>query len=282
MKKIAIAALLLLPPFTYAGADETTPYAMPRTQVVPITAGNSQKQYELYIKLPENYGETRDKQYPVIYTTDAVWHMDLLSGTTEYLMPDVILVGISWQQNTDDTVAHQSRFRDYTLYPSSEPERQAKNKYGQGEAHLSFIRQNVIPYVEGTYRTAEGQRAYLGYSLGGAFGAYMLFAAPDTFNHYILGSPALGRRSLKIIDEIATQKVSEKAKIDANVFVSIGELEEADSISTTKELVSILNRSGNNGIRLTGLEIIKASNHGTAVPETFTRSIKWLSELTNK
>ena len=79
-------------------AVTTSNFELPKIQVVPITDTNANRQYELYIKLPEAYSENNDKSYPVIYTTDAMWHMEMLSGSTEYMLEDVILVGISWQK----------------------------------------------------------------------------------------------------------------------------------------------------------------------------------------
>lgn len=251
------------------------PYEMPRTQVAPIMDGNTDRQYELYIKLPEDYSENTDENYPVIYTTDAEVHMDMLSGATEFLMPNVILVGISYQKNLDDERWNASRFRDYTVTEISNPEAQARFQAGQARHHLDFIRNDVIPYIENKYRADPAQRSYFGYSLGGAFGAYILFAQPDTFKHYILGSPAFGQRSLQFIDELEEKTALQQGEINANVFVSLGELEE-DALENTEHFMSVLRRRSEAGLTLTGLEIIENSNHGTAFPETVIRSTRWL------
>jgi len=277
VKRIANLVFWLLLPLVGVQAGEPKSYEMPRTQVMAIKDSATEKQYELYIKLPENYGENIDKNYPVIYTTDAVWHMDLLSGFTEFLMPNVILVGISWQTDGNDERAHSSRFRDYTTHPSSDPERQAKYRFGQAAKHLTFIRDEVIKYVERNYRAAAGQRAYMAYSLGGSFGAYMLFAAPDTFNHYVLGSPAFGDRSFKIVEELEAKMAPQQQDVRVNVFASIGELETSER-DITKQFVAILERRKNAGFKFGGLQVIKESDHTTAVPETFARGIKWLSK----
>jgi predicted alpha/beta superfamily hydrolase len=189
MAKITVLMSLFLLPFVCVEASAQQAYEMPRTQVVPITDSKADRQYELYIRLPEGYSENTDIKYPVIYATDAVWHMDMLSGTTEYLMPNVIVAGISWEKGLDDERPHFSRYRDYSLVESSNLERQAKYQFGQAGSHLSFIRDDVIPYVENNYRVKPSERIYFGYSLGGTFGVYVLFEQPDTFNHYILGSP---------------------------------------------------------------------------------------------
>jgi len=286
MKNVTVLPVLILASWPVASAVEPVAYEMPRTEVISVTDTGADRRYDLYVKLPEGYGETGDARYPVIYTTDAVWHMDLLSGTTEYLLPDAILVGISWQKDIDRTLAfeeegewvHASRYRDYTTVKLEDPARQAIYQTGQAPDHLSFIRNDVIPLVEATYRTKPVEGAYLGYSLGAAFGAYILLAEPDTFHHYILGAPALGERSFEFLKTLEAETAPQHASIDANVFIAIGDQEREQRMAVTRDLVSLLDRRRGTGLSLEELVIIKDSDHGTAVPETFTRSIKWLSD----
>lgn len=276
-KKLTLIFLFLLV-FNSAEAGEIKPYEMPRTQVAPIKDSTADRQYELYIKLPEEYSKNTAARFPVIYTTDAVWHMDMLSGATEYLMPNVILVGISWQKDLDAEEEFVSRFRDYTVTEFSDPETQAKYQAGQASNHLNFVYNDVIPYVENNYRAEPGDRTYFGYSLGGLFGAYVLLARPDTFKHYILGSPALSQRSAKYISELEAKTASRQREMSANVFVSIGQLEE-DEMDPTERFVSVLQRRSEAGLTLSGLEIIEGSDHGTAFPETVIRGVRWLTRM---
>ena len=276
MKKSVVLVFLLLLPFIGAEASEQKSYEMPRTQVVPIQDTKSDRQYELYIKLPEGYEKNTDLKYPVIYTGDAIWHMDMLSGATEYLMPNVILVGISWQKDLEGEVAHASRFRDYSLVKDTE----SKNPRGEAGNHLSFIRDDVIKLVENNYRADPNERAYFGYSLGVQLGAYILFAQPDTFKHYIFGSPAFSERSGIYIDELEAKMAPQQQELNANVFVSIGELEESE-MRDVEDFVSVLQRRSQAGLTLTGLEIIEDADHGTAFPVTAIRSMKWLSHMSD-
>ncbi len=281
MKKI-FAAFCFFALFGCSGPNQSTEvegrepisYEIPRTQIAPIQDSKTDRQYEVYIKLPEGYSDNVDAKYPVIYTTDAVWHFDMLSGATEYLMPDVILVGISWQKGFEDEREFVSRFRDYTVVKSET----AEVPTGEAGNHLSFIRDDIIKYIENNYRADPGERTYFGYSLGGAFGAYALLAEPDTFKNYILGSPALGQRSAQYIDKLEVDTAPRQKELKANVFVSIGELEESE-MEITEDLLSILQRRSKSGLTITGLEIIEDSDHGGAFPDTVIRSVKWLSQL---
>lgn len=272
-KIIVLAFLVFLLPFNIK-ADPLKPYKMPRTHVVAIHDSKADRPYELYIKLPENYSENTDEKYPVIFTTDGKWHMDMLSGATEYLMPNVILVGISWQLGLDDEREFISRLRDYTIAEIEDIEIQAKYQFGQAADHLSFVRDDVIPYVEENYRTDPGNRAYFGYSLGGVFGAYILSTRPETFQHYIFGSPAVDERDLSVLREVNAKGARPKV----NAFLSIGELED-DQMASTKSLLSLLKEQGGENLSLTDIEIIEGSDHGTAFPDTVVHGIKWLSRL---
>ena len=215
------------------------PVEIPRTQIIALENSVTGGLYELYVKLPESYvfessifessdsenSASKDntshaqqpalKRYPVIYTTDADWHMDLLSGTTEFLLPEVIIVGISWQRNMPSNVdygdsrAYASRFRDYSFTSHSKPEVQEKYQFGKADAFLRFIQQDVMPKVEKQYRVAPNANAYLGYSMGAGFGAYVLLEAPNTFTHYLLGSPSLSENSLVALKELAGKPVNQ-------------------------------------------------------------------------
>ena len=125
-KSIILLIVLFKLPYTGVWADEQKLYEIPSTQVVPIQDTQANKQYELLIKLPESYAQNTDKKYPVIYFTDAVWHIELLSSISAFMMEDVILVGISWQKDIEKALIAEhgeyvSRFRDYSFRKSSDP-----------------------------------------------------------------------------------------------------------------------------------------------------------------
>lgn len=271
-------AFLLLVISPKAIAQDALGYQIPRSTVVPIKDGQSSREYELYVKLPERYGEDPAERFPVIYTTDADWHFDMLSGATSYLLPDVILVGISWQTNHTDERPYISRFRDYTVVPSQNHDHQQTYQFGRAQDHLSFIRNDVFKYVDENYRTDPTKRTYFGYSLGAAFGAFTLIEEPETFRNYILGSPALSERALKHLDEIEEQGRSEAQFMRTNVIVTLGELE-ADEQKPVQQLLSLLERRRQHGAKVIGIETIVDADHTTAFPDTVIRAVKWLADM---
>lgn len=283
MKRSLITAFCGLLHFLPLAASEPGVYEMPKTQVVPIKDSQTDGQYELYIKLPDGYEQDKKVKYPVIYYTDAVWHIELLSAATAYLMEDVILVGISWQTDISQALqqesgAHVSRFRDYSTERSTNLERQAKYQFGQASAHLTFIQNDVIKFIETNFRTQPKNRTYFGYSLGGEFGAYILLAHTNTFKNYILGSPSL-RGNIPFLSKLSSDLSLKRKNLNTNVFISYGSLEH-ELGSHVEEFIALLKSRKDDSLKLN--RFISEGNHSQAFPLTGVSGITWLSSLNTK
>lgn len=258
-------------------------YELPNSQVVPIKNSANGGQYELYIKLPENYAENPEETYPVIYYTDAVWHLEILSAATEYMLEDVILVGISWRQDIADDLRqkygdHASRFTDYSFWDKANPNH-PKLKFGQAKSHLGFIKDDVIDYIDSNYRTDPDSRTYFGYSLSGAFGAYIVLTQPDSFDNYILGSPlnsGLIPYLAEIDSELGTFKSNNNSSLNANVFVAYGTLEEG-AAEPTDDFIKLLGNRRHLGVSIQTATL--EGDHQTAFPRVALGSVAWLSSL---
>jgi len=276
MKTSFTVLFLFSPLFSGAEAGKEKLFEVPRTKVIPIQSSQSGWQYELYIKLPEGYSENSDIKYPVLYFTDAMWHFEILSASTESLIQNVILVGISWQKYLkNDLGEHASRFRDYSIKKSNNPEHQAKYHFGQAGLHLTFIRNDVIKFVEKNYRTDPENRTYFGYSLGGLLGTYILLEQPDTFKNYILGSPSL-KRNIPYLPELEPNATSKHKGLKANVFLSFGSMEKERAVHA-EELISLLKTRNQESVSIT--QVVIEGDHQTAFPMTGVRSVTWLSKL---
>jgi predicted alpha/beta superfamily hydrolase len=264
-------------------AGEITKLTLPKIQVEPIKDSQSNKQYELYIKLPENYSKHQDKTFPVIYFTDAIWHVELLSGATEFMMEDVILVGVSWQKDIPEDLkqeygAHFSRYGDYSFKKRTNP-KHPKIKFGQANSHLRFIREDVFKYVESNYRTQPNNRTYFGFSAGGLFGTYALMAQPESFKNYILGSPSV-RGDVADLFALESSKLKTK-ELAINVFISYGELE-TKMIPHVEEFIGTLKKKKYHGISSIHHTVIKSSGHSDSFPQVGVQSVKWLSNIQPK
>jgi len=136
----------------------------------PIASGVLNEERLLFIYLPNDYAKDTTNSFPVVYVSDAPATSNLyfdilrLHGLMNYV-PQSIVVGLS----SDD--------RNHHLNPEK-----GADKY------LKFIKDEVIPFVDKTYRT-ESLKILAGHSLGGDFVIYSLLKDPDLFRAYITGSP---------------------------------------------------------------------------------------------
>ena len=282
IKNIILLFVVLIPFLALAETDQS-PYEMPSVHVLPITDKQSNKQYELLVKLPENYDEDKSKKYPVIYFTDAVWHIELLSAATAYIMEDVILVGISWQKDIPEELkqkygAHFSRFGDYSFKKRTNP-KHPKVKFGQADNHLSFIRNDVFKLIEKNYRTDPSNRSYLGFSAGGLFGTYALLTQPNTFKNYILGSPSIWSSANELFAQASAKLNSAQPEI--NIFISYGELEKKLS-PHVEDFINQLKRKKYNAISSIKHIVVESSGHSDSFPMLGVRGVKWLSDMQKK
>jgi len=268
--KIFFASLLLL----FSAAVQAKPLQLPAIQVVSIEDSVKGRDYELYIKLPEDYNANTDKAHPVIYIVDALWHIEIISGSIEYLVKDAILVGVSWEKGIS---IQQSRMRDYM--PNKYTGEDYKHPTGQAKEHLAFFQNDVFKYVESKYKTDPTRRTYFGYSVSGTFGSYILLTQPNTFRNYIIGSPAplFGGQ---FVHEYEPVSEALPDSLDANVFVSVGSDEKPKYIENAFSLVRFL-KSKKSIKSQVEFKVIESADHGFAFPVSAMQSLYWLAQLPN-
>jgi len=255
------------------------PFKVPRSSVVEVKDKQRGLVYPLFIKLPKSYGKNknRDKKYPVIYLTDAWYAFQVISGATRYAMnantmKEAIIVGISYAKGSkrDD-----SRVLDYTPTASKSWARPT----GDAPKFMEFIENVVFKYVAKHYRVDTTNRTFVGNSLGGLFGSYVLLTKPKLFKNYILGSPSYWFDS-KFIFSLEKDIVKNMAMINANVFIAIGE-RETKALESRYEMVADAKMFHKKMLAWqqpnlkTKLFIIPQANHQTAFPTTAIQGLHW-------
>lgn len=124
-------------------------------------------------------------RYPVLIVLDGEFEHDVTASIARFyaamsLLPPLIVVGI---RNTD-------RNHDFTPTPvtrfATPPEVQ---RPGGAGAFLSFISDELVPWIDRSYRTAP-MRVLAGHSLGGLFALYTLAHRPDFFTGFIIMEPS--------------------------------------------------------------------------------------------
>jgi uncharacterized protein len=136
-------------------------------------------------------------------------------------------------------------------WDSPETKRQFDFTRGAGR-YLEFLRKELIPFVEFTYRAHPEKRAFHGSSLGGLFGGYVLLTAPDTFSAYLLASPAFHAARDWILER--EQKYWRRSpKLPAKVFMTIGK-EEDRLLPAFREMARRLQERKYHSLRLKVIE----------------------------
>lgn len=142
------------------------------------------------VRVPASYA-TGAAKYPVLYLTDGDRQIGHTIATIDFLaregrMPEVIVVGVSNTDRTRDltpTHVEEARFepgQPMFRFPTS----------GGADKFLGFFETELIPAIEGRYRT-HPYRIFAGHSFGGLFAMHALFAKPKLFNAVIAVSPTL-------------------------------------------------------------------------------------------
>ncbi len=147
------------PPHQYLGTIQSDLF---------ITSAITGITYPYHVYLPHNYAIS-DKNYPVIYGTDAQWFFPYFSEVIDTKNKDVIFIGV------EEGPLNSNR-RAIDFLPAGAPN------------YIKFLKNEFIPLIENKYRTNH-ERTYVGTSYGGLLGSILLTHEPidiPYFKHYML------------------------------------------------------------------------------------------------
>ncbi|KAA1245293.1 alpha/beta hydrolase [Aquimarina sp. RZ0] len=149
---------------------------------------------DLKIQLPRNYERNEDKTYPVIIVLDGDHLFEPVAGNVDYFsywedMPESIVVGIIQRK----TRKEDCRYDLASYLPEN-----------KGAEFYEFIGQELLPYINETYRTAQ-LKIIVGHDYTANFINYFLFKDNPIFQAYINLSPELappmGDRITSVLSE---------------------------------------------------------------------------------
>lgn len=186
-------------PIAPAPAQAPAPVTLSDTESWELIAEGTGRTYPIWVSLPASYADSGDRQYPVVFVTDALYSFPLvrsirnLVGQKGRNIEDFILVGLPPQKGLTSL---QSRSRDYTpsnplLKPGANTRTLTAEIYGEAATYRDFIERQVFPLIAKNYRADMQRRIFAGHSLGGLFGSFVLLTKPTMFQSYILSSPSL-------------------------------------------------------------------------------------------
>ena len=240
-----------------------------RTETKFLHSSTNGRDYEIYISLPVDYFQSDTTFYPVLYCTDGNYAFNLVSNIVNILtfpreeIPRVLVVSIGYKiKDLMDFVAN----RKIDLLPNNDAEVGGASKF------LSFISDELIPYIESNYRVKQNDRTLMGYSMGGLFSLFAMFSKPEIFQGYYAGSPSI-RYDDKVIFKYEQEYAATHKDLPVILFMSFGSLENKLSISGMYEIAGYLESRKYPNLRLE-TRIFEGETHNSCVSGGVSRALK--------
>lgn len=198
--------------------------------------GNERK---IRVLLPAGYADAanKDRRYPVLYMLDGQnvfdaclsevshheWSVDetVQKLVSEKKIPPLIVVGVDHAGK--DRAREYLPYKDFTGNPDMEEP--------AGKQFPDFMTREVMPLVDGQYRTLTGQpnTGIGGSSYGGVASLYALLAKPNTFGYGLIESPTLWVGMGQLVRD-----THPLAAMPRKVFVGFGGKEASDPVIREK------------------------------------------------
>jgi predicted alpha/beta superfamily hydrolase len=196
------------------GGCATSPPSVPSitgrvdTETLPSAiVGDS---YLIEVRLPPSYDSEPNKTYPTVYQLDGTSFgpefkvtAGLASGLErEGRIGETIVVGIGYPYDDPLVSTTKGRGRDYvTVFDNGQP--------GGATNFLRFVTDELIPHIDGKYRTDATRRVLSGHSLGGFMSLHAMLTMYQNQNPnppfwgFIAGDPSFFEDSFRVFDEEA-------------------------------------------------------------------------------
>jgi predicted alpha/beta superfamily hydrolase len=265
---LAVSACAQQTPTPEAAISTYPKVTLPDTELRTIRSSATGQSYDIYVLLPTEYSSS--KAYPVLYVLDGQWDFKLLDSVYGGLLydgfvPEMIIVGVTYSGESPNYNA--LRAMDYT--PSLD---WSISGSGGAPKFLSFLKTELIPFIEANYQADPAHRVLMGSSFGGLFTLYAMFADTSLFEGYVSASPAVTYGD-QIIFKQEAQYASEHQDLPVRLFLSVGEIE--DLSRPVKEFMQTLKEHNYTDLEME-TRIIEGERHSGNKPEAFNRGLRFV------
>lgn len=243
---------------------------LPDSQVKAFKSSNTGRNYDIYIRFPDEFAQNKGKKYPVLYVLDGQWDFKLLDSIYGGLLydgfvPEMIIVGITYSGPNPDYNA--LRAMDYT--PVKDP---TLSGSGGASKFLAFLKSELIPFIETNYPADPSRRVLMGSSFGGLFTLYAMFVEPELFSGYVSASPAV-TYGLRYAFTQEAQYAKTRHDLPARLYLSVGELE--DLQQPVEKFMQTIKDRGYTGFEME-TQTVKGERHSGNKPEAFNRGLRYI------
>lgn len=229
--------------------------------------------YKISVALPAGYSES-GSAYRVLYVTDANAEFGIAVETARLNAPGTVVVGIGYD-NPGQGFAASGVPRTLDLTPTDIG---VATPSGGAPEFLSFLRDELVPRIEGDFHVDAGDRALMGHSFGGLFATYTLLHNEGLFQRFVIASPSLWWDEHTILDT-ENEYAAENDALDARVFLSVGSLEETTTgFPMTSDMTSFattLADRGYAGLELGG-HVFEDETHLSVIGASFSRGLRFI------
>ena len=226
------------------------------------------RSFHIFVDLPEDYQDS-GQNYPTIYLLDGGNTFPLMAAHHHYLRfgdetPKAILVGISY--GADTFKEGNWRSTDYTA-PSVE-----RDFWGGAVNFQAVLQDELLPLIEGTYRSDPERRVLFGQSLGGQFVLFNALTKPELFFGHIASNPALHRNLPFFLNWHGERDIAAPV---SRLFVSSGEFDAPEFRGPTLEWIgywqAVIPKPW-----VLETRSLAGQTHFSATPEAFRQGLAWL------
>jgi predicted alpha/beta superfamily hydrolase len=238
--------------------------------------------HEVRIYLPPGYHAT-DKSYPTLWVTDNSLELAqaALTGDAMGVVQELIVVAVGAPAATNP--AEFQRRRTYDFIPEKALmgpawEQVPAEMVGGAPGFLDFLVNQLRPMLAKEYRMDLEDQGYAGHSGGAQFGLYVLLTKPESFDKYLISSPASYQPWL----DLEERWYQDNKDLNAKVFLSAGEVEAshpmwsaAQIVSTVATMSERLAGRGYPSLQLT-VKIFPDEDHISVMPIAYSRGVRAL------
>jgi uncharacterized protein len=261
---------------------ETSANSTPSNGVLSLYSKNVQDSFFISTSFPADYDSS--KKYPTVYVLDANLYFDICNVIMKKysevgLIPPAIVIGIGYK---NFPAMDSLRNRDYT-YPLAIPEYEMSTS-GKADKFLSFITDELIPFVERKYLADTSNRILFGHSLGGYFTLYALEQSLQQqhvyFSGYIAASPSLHYNNYYLLKEF--EKIGKGNAVKSKVYVAYGGLEDGDAEkdstaqSSKKVLATLSKLLKERSVIVSKEDVYSNLDHMDTQIPSFIKGMQWL------
>jgi predicted alpha/beta superfamily hydrolase len=245
-------------------------------QIVPFTSGVFHNTRMLRVWLPPGYDAEPSRRYPVLYLNDGQNLFDACTsifssdewGVDETAtaliengkIPPIIIVGI-------DNAGKRDRPKEYLPFPDETLQPPTPDVYGKD--YPTFLLEEVMPFIDRTYRTDPASIGIGGSSYGAGISLYTVMERPGRFQKLLLESP-----SLYAHDDYLLKRAAGFREWPAKIFLAVGSINEP--VDDVNRLRAILHRRRRGPEQLLFIAAPGAGHNEKAWAQRFPEALEFL------